>query len=147
MSILSISSSYVDETVYLVQIYRYFSSGIEPVNSTINDSTATTAAVASFRRKVATTVYYKAFHYLEVSGIRTTKYEALVEDFVSDDIVRRAIAIAHLNSLVVWVLLTTDHKDSDEFLEIVDGPLTEHLPFSLINSWLVSSKSEKNNEM
>jgi hypothetical protein len=139
MSILSISSNYVDDAVYLVQIYRYFNSGIEPVNAT---------TTASFRRKVATTLYYKAFHYLEVSGIRTTKYEApVVEDFVSGDPVRRANAIVHLNSLVVWVLLTSDHKDSDGLLEIVDGPLTEHLPFSSINLLLMSSRSEKNDEM
>ncbi|KAJ7798837.1 hypothetical protein B0H14DRAFT_2617547 [Mycena olivaceomarginata] len=136
MSILSISSSYVDEVVYLVQIYRYFSSGIEPVNSTINDSTATTAAVASFRRKVATTVYYKAFHYLEVSGIRTTKYEALVEDFVSDDIVRRAIAIAHLNSLTHLMTLEKERSELIQSHEDLTGVVRRlHQEQSETKSW------------
>lgn len=138
MSILSISSSYVDDAICLIQIYRYFNCKIEPVNSTIGDSTAAVDH-DSFRRKVATTVYYKAFHYLEFSGIRTTKCEApVVEDFVSvDDIVKRTIAIVHLNSLVVWVLSTTHHKNSNLFLEIMNGPLTEDLPFSLTNLLVV----------
>ena len=112
------------------QISRYFNTEIEPIKS---DSPTTTRTVTSFRRKVATTVHFKAFNYLEVSGISTWELTSPVLDHFVDDHYgedERMVAIVHLNSLVVWVLSTTPLRNKTWFLAILNESLIENLRFS-----------------